>query len=91
MKESDDWNRYEYLECDEDFAGYLMEAMTEGPVDFADAPSDVGVARFINHLADATGIDCLELCSVFAGHAVLDDASMNAIAQVFSVSVLAPA
>jgi len=88
MKESDDWNRYEGLECDEDFAGYLMEAMTEGPVGFVDALSDVGVARFINHLADATGIDRRELCAVFAGHAVLDEASMNAIAQMFSVPVL---
>jgi hypothetical protein len=51
----------------------------------------VGVARFISYLAEATDIDRREVCAVFADHAFLDDASMNAIAQVFSVPVLTPA
>ena len=59
MQEPDYWNRYESLEGDEEFAGYLLEAMTEGLVGFVDALSDVGVARFINHIADRTGIDRL--------------------------------
>jgi len=53
MQEPDYWNHYEGLEGNEEFAGYLLEAITEGPVGFSDALRDVGIARFINQILEA--------------------------------------
>jgi probable addiction module antidote protein len=84
----DDWNRYEALEDEESFAGYLLEAhLNEDAAGVVDALADVAVARLINQIAGTAGIDRTHLCAVFAGHSAPDDATISKALEFFAVPV----
>jgi len=76
-----DFNRYEGLKTEGFMMGYLQEALTEGPVGFVSALTDVVIARFITQTAEATGIDRNELCAAFDGGKALDDAALAKLAN----------
>jgi len=73
--------RYELLDCEDAISGYIEEAATEGPAGILDAVAVAAVARLINHIARATGVDRLQLCAAFDGGLSLDDAVAVRVAE----------
>jgi len=86
-----EWNVLEYLDSEEEIAGYLEAVLEEGGTAlFLSALPEAAQARFINQLAKETGIDRKSLCGVFldGGNAAPSDpAFVEKLARAFSIAV----
>ncbi|MDR2697170.1 MAG: hypothetical protein LBB40_01695, partial [Holophagales bacterium] len=77
------FNSLDYLDTEEAIAGYLSEAVEEGPDGFLDALNVIAKARMVNQLTKASGINRELLCEMFSGNHHLDETTSNKGAWAF--------
>jgi DNA-binding phage protein len=79
--------RAEGLDCEEIISGYMEGAAEEGAAGVLAALPDVAIARLVNQMAPATGIDKRRLCAALDGGPALDGADVAKILDYFAVPV----
>jgi hypothetical protein len=79
--------RTERLDCNGTISGYMEGAAEFGPDSVSSALRDVGIARLINELAPATGIDRRRLCGALDGGPPLAEEEASKVLDYFNVRV----
>jgi probable addiction module antidote protein len=85
------WDTLEYLDSEEEIAGFLEAVIAEGgAAAFPRALTKAAQARAVNQLAKETGMDRGELCrmlSVEGGDQVMTPEAAERLARAFAVPV----